>query len=52
MSFLFVINTVNSDDKEYNTKLLHADNRVGIFPVSLNMVARETGKTQATGKQQ
>jgi len=52
--------TVNSDDnfsfsalgvdgKEYGTKFLYIDNRTGIFPLSVNMVARETGKSLVTG---
>lgn len=45
----FSFSALGIDDKEYGTKLLYIDNRTGIFPVSLNMVARETGKTLTTG---
>lgn len=45
----FSFSALGTDNKEYSSKLLYIDNRVGVFPISLSMVARETGKTLSTG---
>lgn len=43
--FNFSFSTQGIDGKEYESKILHVDNRRGLFPVSLNRVGRVTGKS-------
>jgi hypothetical protein len=46
--FNFSFSATGTGGKVYDTKFLHVDSRMGLLPVSLQMVARETGRSLTT----